>query len=595
MCGIIGYSGAGDAVALVLEGLRLLEYRGYDSWGVAARTADGSLKTKKAVGKISSVASLPFSSNLAIGHTRWATHGSVSGKNAHPQISNSGEIAVVHNGIVENHLTLRSRLEKEGFRFRSETDTEVIPNLIQHFMESGGMDFEDAAMKTARELKGRYAFLAISKNFDGLVAARNGSPLVFGAGEKGSFVASDIPAFLRQTRNVIFLEDGEMAVVRAGKNQKAEFEFLSIAENKKISKKARVVDWDAEQAEKGPYAHFMLKEIMEQQETILRAVSQDERIFRKASELIKTSFGTFMVGCGTAGRVALCGTYLFSKIAGRHVNFSVGSEFPNYEHFLTKKTLMVPISQSGETADTLEAIEKAKMKGVKVLSIVNSPGSSIERKSDFTIPVNCGPEKAVASTKATTAQLAILTLLAYGCVGKFGEGKKLLSEAQNKINKTIFGASYPKKIRVLAERLREKENIYIIGRGLNYPMALEAAIKLQEVSYIHAEGFAGGELKHGPIALIEKGTPCIALVANDETKDDILGNAAEVKSRGGFIIGISPQNEQVFDFWLEVPDAGNASPIANIIPVQLLSYYLAVMRGNDVDQPRNLAKSVTVK
>ncbi|MBU0662086.1 glutamine--fructose-6-phosphate transaminase (isomerizing), partial [Candidatus Micrarchaeota archaeon] len=503
-------------------------------------------------------------------------------------------------GIIENYQALKKELSAAGFKFASETDTETIPNLIEQFMGTG-MEFPEAVRQTAQKLEGRYAFLALAEGFNGIIAARNGSPLVAGigagngtaAGESSAatYIASDIPAFLQHTKSIAFLDDGEMVIAQKGRPA----EFLSIEGNKNINKRVQTVDWSAEEAEKGNFPHFMIKEITEQQETILRAVNQGDEIYTKASSMINGSFGTFLVGCGTAGRVALCGTYLFSKIANKHVNFSVGSEFPNYEHFLTDKTLMIPISQSGETADTLEAIEKAKARGVKVLSIVNVPGSSISRKSDFTIPVNCGPEKAVASTKATTSQLAILTLLAYGCAGKFGEGKKLLADAQGKINKTIFTPQFESQVRALAEKIKSQENIYIIGRGLNYPMALESAIKLQEVPYIHAEGFAGGELKHGPIALIEKGTPCIALVANDETKSDILSNAMEVKSRGGFIIGISPEPNEIFDVHLPVPDLGNASPITNIIPVQMLSYHLAVLKGNDVDCPRNLAKSVTVK
>ncbi|MFH1225576.1 MAG: glutamine--fructose-6-phosphate transaminase (isomerizing) [Candidatus Diapherotrites archaeon] len=602
MCGIIGYAGSGNAVSVVLDGLKRLEYRGYDSWGIAARAeggkgiaAKGKLSVKKDVGKISSVKGFSFSSHIAIGHTRWATHGAVTKANAHPHLSSNRKIAVVHNGIIENYLALKRELKDAGFKFRSQTDTEVIPNLIQRFVAAGA-SFPEAVRKTAQMLEGRYAFAALYTDFGGIAAARDGSPLVVGIGggtapEAETFIASDIPAFLRHTKNAAFLEDGQMVVAERGKGP----EYFVIKSGKKAAVRVSEVEWSAEDAEKGAYKHFMLKEIMEQQETVLRAVNQPEEMYAKACAMINDSFGTFLVGCGTAGRVALCGTYLFSKIAGRHVNFSVGSEFPNYEHFLTPKTLMIAISQSGETADTLEAIERAKARGVKVISIVNVQGSSIARKSDFVIPVNCGPEKAVASTKATTAQLAILTLLAYGCAGKFAEGKNLLAKAQAEVNKTIFSEGFVAQVKSLAKKIKSKGSIYIIGRGLNYPMALEAAIKLQEVPYMHAEGFAAGELKHGPIALIEKGTPCIVLCANDETKSDILGNAMEVRSRGGFMAGVSPEPNEVFDVHLRVPDLGNASPIANIIPVQMLSYYVALLNGCDIDCPRNLAKSVTVK
>jgi glucosamine--fructose-6-phosphate aminotransferase (isomerizing) len=310
--------------------------------------------------------------------------------------------------------------------------------------------------------------------------------------------------------------------------------------------------------------------------------------------MINNSCGTFLVGCGTAGKVCLAGTYMFSKIAKKHVNFTVASEFPNYHDFINEKTLVIAVSQSGETADTLEAIESARQKGAKVVSIVNVFGSTMTRLSDLNIMLNCGPEKAVASTKAATSQLAVLALLAYACAGRLEDGRKLLQKTSHDVSK-MFGKEYLAMIKRLAKKIMRHESMYIIGRDLNYAMALESAIKLQEVSYVHAEGFAGGELKHGPIALISKGTPCIALVANDETKNDILNNAMEVKSRGGCIIGIAPQNNEIFDFHIPVPEAGIASPIANIIPVQLLAYYLSVLRGNDPDKPRNLAKSVTVK
>ena len=347
-------------------------------------------------------------------------------------------------------------------------------------------------------------------------------------------------------------------------------------------------------SEKGDYPHFMIKEVLEQRDTVSRAIKQSDGEIMEVAKMLNDSFGSFFVACGTAGKVALAGTNLFSRIANKHVNFSVSSEFPNYTHFLTDKTLMIVVSQSGETADTLEAMDAARAKGVKIVGVVNVMGSTITRQADRFLLVKAGPEKCVASTKATTGQLAIVTLLAYACAGRLEEGRELLEDASAKIN-AILTEEYVANIRALAEKIKGWESMYIIGRGLNYPMALEAAIKVQEVSYIHAEGFAGGELKHGPIALISNGTPCIVLVANDETKPDILSNAVEVKARGGFIIGVAPKNNEVFDFWIPVPDVGNASPIVNIIPVQILAYHLAVLRGCNPDMPRNLAKSVTVK
>ena len=333
---------------------------------------------------------------------------------------------------------------------------------------------------------------------------------------------------------------------------------------------------------------------MEQKDTLNRAINQDPKIIEKLAQTVKSAFGTYITGCGTAGKVAMVGEYLFAKISHKHINFSFGSEFPYHQKFITEKTLLIAISQSGETADTLEALETAKARGAKIASIVNVESSTMARMSDIVIPLKAGPEKAVASTKATTAQLAILTLLAYACDGGITQGKQLLINTSSQIN-DMLNPRYEEHIMELAKRIKNVESMYIIGRGMNYPIALESAIKLQEVSYIHAEGFAGGELKHGPIALISKDTPVIALVANDECKKEILSNAQEVRARGGYIIGVSPEKHEVFDFWIRVPDSGNTSPIVNIIPIQILAYQLAVLKKNDPDKPRNLAKSVTVK
>jgi len=338
----------------------------------------------------------------------------------------------------------------------------------------------------------------------------------------------------------------------------------------------------------------MLKEIIEQKDTLARAINQEEDKILEVAEAIKNAYGTYIVGCGTAGKVGMVGTYLFSHIAQKHINFMFGSEFASFLPFMKDRSLMIAISQSGETADTLEAIEEAKKKGVKIVSIVNVETSTMARISDIVIPIKAGPEKAVASTKATTSQMAILVLLAYACAGKLDAGKKLLVDTASQIN-DMLNPRYEDYIRELAEKIAQVESMYIIGKDVNYPIALEAAIKLQEVSYIHAEGFAGGELKHGPIALISDGTPCIAIVANDESKPHILSNATEIKSRGGYIIGVAPENNSIFDYWIKVPDAGMASPIVNIIPIQILAYQLAVLRENNPDMPRNLAKSVTVK
>ncbi len=593
MCGIFAYTGhRTHAADIVVKGLKKLEYRGYDSWGVAydlGKQPDLKLGLKRKVGKIGDFNNkkkyFPESS-LAIGHSRWATHGGVTVKNAHPHCDEAQKIAVVHNGIIENFEIMKKNLIQKGHRFKSETDTEVIAHLIEEYNKK--MSFEAAAKKAMREINGRYAILAIKAGEHTIIAARRGSPLIIGIGKDEFFVASDIPAFLEYTRDVMYLDDNQMAVIKEKPH------FYEIAGAGELKKRIVKIEARSENVEKGHFPHFMIKEIMEQKETIYRAINQTDVRVQKIADAIEKAYGTFLIGCGTAGKVCLAGSYIFAKVAKKHVNVIVGSEFPSHQDFLKEKSLVIAVSQSGETADTLEAIEVAKKKGCKVLSIVNVEGSTMDRASHLTLHIKAGPEKAVASTKATTAQLAILTLLAYTCAGKLREGKMLLIETAGKIN-DMLNPRYEEHIYKLAQKLKDCESMYVIGKAVNYAMALEAAIKLQEVSYIHAEGFAGGELKHGPIALISKNTPCIALVANDDTKTDILNNAREVKARGGYIIGIAPDNNQIFDYWIRVPDVGIASPIVNIIPIQLLAYHLAVLRQNNPDMPRNLAKSVTVK
>ncbi len=585
MCGIVAYKGPKDASKIAFDGLKSLEYRGYDSWGVATLSRS-AISVVKDVGKISGsngVSMLPGS--IAIAHTRWATHGGVTKENAHPHLDCSGRIAVVHNGIIENYQALKASLS--GHTFVSETDTELIPHFIEELIGRGS-GFEDAIRDVAKLLKGRSAFVAVKADSDKLVAVRKGTPLIVGVGEGEFFIASDINAFFSHTKRVMYLDDGELVII--GGNA----EFFEIDSGAKVAKRVVEIDWQPETAEKEGYEHFLIKEIMEQKETLWRAINQDEAKMLSVASDINGAYGTFLIGCGTAGKVCMAGEYLFSKIAKKHVNAYVASEFPNYTHYLTKKSLIIAVSQSGETADVLEAIEAAKKKGAKVISLLNVFGSTMMRTSDAYLMVNAGAERAVASTKATTAQLAVITLLAYAAAGRLQEGKLMLMDAADAVN-DMLNPRYEERIKNLAEMMKDRNNIYVIGRSLNYPIALEAAIKLQETAYMHAHGFAAGELKHGPIALIDKGTPCIALVANDEVKDEVISNAIEVRSRGGFIIGVSPENNEAFDYWLKVPDAGNASPIVNIIPVQILAYHLALMRGCDPDKPRNLAKSVTVK
>jgi len=587
MCGIFGYIGKRDsALDLVIEGLRKLEYRGYDSWGVAA-DLEGQLFIEKQVGKISEADLGPIKGkkvHMAMGHTRWATHGGVTQANAHPHFSWDKKIAVVHNGIIENYEEIREFVGRE--KFVSQTDTEVIAHLIGHYRQT--MSFKEAVLAAIHKLKGRYAIVVMNVGEPYLIAARRGSPLILGVGKGEYFLASDIPAFLEYTQDVMYLDDNELAVVDHGAT------FINIETGKTIEKRLVNIDWKAESAEKGEFEHFMLKEIMEQKDSILRAINQSDDEILEIAEAIKKSRGCFFSGCGTAGKVCMAGEYFFSMIANRHVNFAPASEFPIYHHFLRPESLLVVVSQSGETADVLEAMEAAKKKGAKVLSIVNVAGSTIARNSDYSLQINAGPEKAVASTKAATSQLAVLMLIAYAIKGDLQEGRRVLAETASAVN-DMLNPRFLKVVKEVAEGIKTHENAYIIGKAENYPMALEAAIKIQEVSYLHAEGFAAGELKHGPIALISKGTPCISLVANDEVKQDILSNTIELKARGAQIIGISPERQEVFDQWIRVPDVGVASPLVNLIPIQLLAYYLGVLRGHNPDMPRNLAKSVTVK
>jgi len=586
MCGIIGYIGSKNAVPLVINGLRNLEYRGYDSAGIAA-VVDGKLIVKKDVGKLDEVFSKVdisnLKSNVAIGHTRWATHGKVTKENAHPHTDCKGEIAIVHNGIIENYQELKKELESKGHIFRSETDSEVIAHLIEEGMKT--KNFVDAFNEMIKKIVGSYAIVAINKDGKEMIGARKDSPLVVGISEDGYFIASDVPSFLDETKKVIYLYDGDVVVV----NKK----IVIYHDGKPVERDIDSIEWDAEQAKKGVFKHFMLKEISEQADVIKRAIMQDDKIINEIANEIKKSKGVFFVGCGTAYHACLEGSYIFSKVANMHVNVTYAHEFPNYVHFLTPESLVIAVSQSGETADTLEAIRAAKAKGAKVISIVNVAGSTLVRESDKVLLQHAGPEICVLSTKSYTSQLAVLTLLAYSLAGRLEEGKSKLKELIRYIY-YLTSRNTRDYIRKLAEKLKDVKDIYIIGRDLQYPTALEAALKIKEVSYIHAEGFAGGELKHGNIALIEEGTPCIVFTSKENEKE-IISNAAELKARGAYIIGVGPRNNEVFDFFIKVREAEEANSIVQIIPIQILAYQLAILRGLDPDKPRNLAKSVTVK
>ena len=584
MCGIVGVLAEKNAASMAFAALKRLEYRGYDSWGVAFKGGK-SIEVLKKTGKLPESFSFQAGSGTALAHTRWATHGKVTEANAHPHLSNDKTIAVVHNGIIENHEELKHFLEGKGFSFNSETDTEIIPNLIQLFMGEG-QSFKEAVRLSLKKIDGSYAVVAMHAGERELVAARNGSPLVIGLGKHSIFAASDVPAFLDHAKKVVYLNDFEMALL----GKKAE--FFDVLTGKQLEKDVEEVNWSIEQAQKGEFPHFMLKELNEQRFTIKKAVQQPKGIIEKVSSMIKNAKGVFFVGCGTSYHACVSSAYIFSHVAKMHVNVVLASEFRNYEEFLEKETLVIAVSQSGETADVLDAVKTAKKRSSKVVSIVNVMGSSLTRLSDETIMMNSGPEICVLSTKSYTSQLAILLLLAYVVAGKQVEGHELVEKAAALSQKVIDESSAPAK--ELAARLKNSRDFFLIGRDLAFPSALEGALKIKEVSYIHAEGFAGAELKHGTIALVEEGIPCIVF-STDQTRPLIMSNAQELKSRGAFIIGIDSKPNKLFDYFFRVEEVGNANPVLMILPIQLLAYHLAVEKKLDPDKPRNLAKSVTVK
>lgn len=593
MCGIFGYVGPRtDAAKIVLEGLKRLEYRGYDSWGVAVvpttEKSDDKIIVKKKTGKIGDahVNELPKSS-FAFGHTRWATHGGVTDINAHPHMDCTGKIALIHNGIIENYEELKKKLVKKGHRFISETDTEVAVHLIEEYAKT--MLFSKAVQKAFIEMEGLNAFIAMSTETNQFVAVRNGSPLVVGFGHEENFLASDASALIPHTKQVHFLEDDELALVSP-----KGIMIFNARTGDRVKPNKQVLTWTVAQAERGQYPFFMLKEIHEQSGIIADIAVEQTSNAKKLAETIKSSYGTYLVGCGTAAYACLAGEYFFSKIAKRHVNWAIGSEFSYHLDFLTKKSLVMALSQSGETMDTLDAIKKSKEKGARIFSLVNVLGSTLYRESEYKLLIGAGPEKSVASTKAFTAKLAHLILLAHAINGNVEVGQKVLGDAARAI-KTVLAKPSAEKIAALAKKLKKADHMYVIGRGLSYPASLETALKIKEVSYIHAEGFAAGELKHGPLALIEKGTPCLAFLPNDETYGANLAGAMEMKARGGYIIGVSHKPHDIFDAYIPVKDAGVATIIPNVVVGQLLAYHLAIERGFDPDMPRNLAKSVTVK
>ncbi|MBI2051205.1 glutamine--fructose-6-phosphate transaminase (isomerizing) [Candidatus Roizmanbacteria bacterium] len=587
MCGIFGYVGKRPKISsVILNGLKKLEYRGYDSWGISVKNK-GILEVEKHTGKIENARIRLPGSNLGIGHTRWATHGKVTTANAHPHLDCTGKIALVHNGIIENFQELKRVLAGKGHIFQSETDTEVAVHLIEEYVKKDG--FAISVRQAFQKLKGLNAIVACYAPSAEIVAAKNGSPLIVGVGRNEFFIASDATGIVDNTKKVVFLNDHQMAIL--GMTLK----IIQLKNGKQIKPQVTLLDWKFEKAKKGKFKHFLLKEIHEQPKVIEHIAYNHSSYVKQLAKLVNVAFGTFMVGCGTASYAALAGTYLFSSVAKKHVNFTIGSEFNYLEDYLTPDSLIVAFSQSGETIDVIEPVSNAKRRGAKIAVVVNTLGSTLYRQADYKFLLGAGPEKAVVATKSFIAKIALLILTAHELSDKQSEGKKLLVGAAKNVVE-ILKKRYVEKIQALAKELKNVKHIYLIGRGLSYVSCLEAALKIKETSYTHAEGFAGGELKHGAIALIEKGTPCIVFAPNDETYEAIASNAQELKARGGFIVGIGPRDNSVFDRFFKTANLKHATMIPQIVIAQLLAYHLAISKGiSDPDKPRNLAKSVTVR
>lgn len=603
MCGIVGYFGKENGTKVVVDGLKRLEYRGYDSWGLAA-IKDGKLIKHKQVGKIGGFElkkDLPkFEGEICIGHTRWATHGGVTEANSHPHFSCDKKIAVVHNGIVENYQELRSELEKKGHKFVSQTDTEVIAHLTEQTLKTT-KDKVEAVRQTLKKLEGSYALGIIFENEKLMIGARKGSPLVLGLGKDQIILGSDVPAFLKYTNKVVFLDEYEMVAIKGGPTSPklreaatTSFEIIDINSGKKVKPKITTIKWTSAAAEKGGHPHFMIKEMLEQPNVIEKTIGMEKNELEKAAKMIEKAKRVYVVACGTALHAGMYGSYLLAKVNKIMVQPISAGELHHFAPLFKKGDLVICVSQSGETADVLEAVKSAHSAGAKVLALVNVMGSSLMRAADFSLLTKAGPEICVLSTKAYVSQMAMFVMISGALSGKISNAKKALEVAKEDIKKILSKKSL-ENIKKMSKDLSKAQNIYALGRGTNYPNALEACLKIKEVSYIHAEGFAGGDLKHGPIALIEKDVPVIVFVANDESEAEIISNAMEVKARGAKVIGISYRNNEVFEQYLPVEKNGFYTPIASIVYPQLMAYYIALEKKFDPDKPRNLAKSVTVK
>jgi glucosamine--fructose-6-phosphate aminotransferase (isomerizing) len=617
MCGIVGYTGFRDAYDVVINGLRRLEYRGYDSAGVVLETETGDFAVKKTKGKVDDLVAiskaLQGTAKIGMGHTRWATHGVPSDQNSHPHVSNNGKIALVHNGIIENYDTIKTMLINKDFDFKSETDTEVLVNLIQYFMDKElTLEFPEAVRYALNEVYGAYAVTVMHEDFPGqLVVARLGSPLAIGIGDDEFFVASDASPFVEFTKEAVYLEEGHMAIISLDSG----VDIRTITENTKIEPAIQELKLNLEQIEKGGYEHFMLKEIFEQPKSILDTMRgrllADEGIIKMAGiwdhlERLTNAERIIIIACGTSWHAGLIGEYLIEEFARVPVEVEYASEFRYRNPIINAKDVVIAISQSGETADTMAAIKLAKEKGAFVFGICNVVDSSIARYTDAGAYTHAGPEIGVASTKAFTAQLTILSLIAIklgnhnGNLGK-ADFMRLITELEaipKKVEDVLN--SVDSVVKEIASKFADATNFLYLGRGYNFPAALEGALKLKEISYIHAEGYPAAEMKHGPIALIDENMPIVIIAPKIGHYDKIVSNVQEIKARKGKVIAIinrgDTQVAAMADHIIEIPETSECfSPILASVPLQLLSYYIAVERGANVDQPRNLAKSVTVE
>ena len=610
MCGIVGYVGKQSALPILLEGLKRMEYRGYDSAGIAVLN-HGTLFIKKNVGKVTaletSLKGADTSANIGIGHTRWATHGVPNEINAHPHVDCNSKIALIHNGVIENFTSLRTMLESQGHKFRSDTDTEVLVHLIEEFYKTS-YDMELALKRALSKVSGTYGIIVLSEyEPEKLFVARKGSPLVIGYGENEMLAASDASALVQHTRKVNYLEDGEIAILTSSSA------VIKTLDDVEVERDAEELTFDLEEIEKGGFAHFMLKEIYEQPVTIEDSMrgrlleDQGTSVLGGLSHVIDKLVHApriVFAACGTSWHAALVGEYMFEQYAHIPVEVEYASEFRCRNPILNKDDVVIVISQSGETADTLAALREAKSRGITVLGICNVVGSSIARESDAGVYIHAGPEIGVASTKAFTSQLTVLALVTLLLARKKGmpeeAGKEIVHELKllPEKGRSIFNDT--KQIDLIANEFKEMRNFLYLGRGYNFPVALEGALKLKEISYIHAEGYPAAEMKHGPIALIDKNMPVVFIAPRDGSYEKVMSNIQEVKARRGRVIAIVNEDEsemdQLADYRILVPKTLDMlAPILTVIPLQLLAYRIAVFRGCNVDQPRNLAKSVTVE